>query len=111
MFSHLHLTGDKLKQKGYYSHSGYPGGLTRVPARDMMEREPDTVLFRAVNGMLPKNRLRKHRLARLRIFPDTEHPYEQNIRKSYESFPQRIRPLSEIPLMSLRSILLNPILK
>lgn len=95
---HLFFTGDKLRQKGYYRHSGYPGGLTRVPARDMMERKPEEVLWRAVRGMLPKNRLRRVRMARLKIFPDETHPYAQNIAVSYETQAQRELDLSSLKI-------------
>lgn len=93
---HLKFTGDKLRQKGYYSHTGYPGGLKRIPARVMMEREPETVLLRAVKGMLPKNKLQNDRLARLRVFAAEAHPYTQNIAKSYESIPQEISRLGTL---------------
>lgn len=91
--SQLYFTGDKLEQKGYYKHSQYPGGLKRIPLRDMMERSPETVLIKAVKGMLPKNRLSAKRLGRLKVFPDDEHPYTQNIAKSYEIFPQTLASL------------------
>lgn len=97
----LHFTGDKLAQKGYYRHSGYPGGLVRVPAQTMMERAPEEVLRRAVRGMLPKNRLRDTRLGRLKIFAGTEHPYGPNIATSYEARPQRELDYSALPLERL----------
>lgn len=86
---HVTFTGDKWRQKGYYKHTGYPGGLTRVPAHDMLERQPTEILKKAVWGMLPKNRLRKLRIERLKIFPDEQTPYQLNIAKSYEMHPQR----------------------
>lgn len=85
---HVIFTGDKWRQKGYYRHSGYPGGLSRVPAKDMLERQPTEIIKKAVWGMLPKNRLRKDRIARLKIYPDAEHPYKANIHRSYEEKPQ-----------------------
>lgn len=85
----LFFTGKKLQQKGYYKHSGYPGGLSRVSARDMMERDPERVLLKAVKGMLPKNRLLNDRINRLKIFANETHPYKQNISISYENVPQR----------------------
>ena len=89
----LFFSGRKLEQKGYYRHTGYPGGLIRVPARDLMERDPASVLRKAVKGMLPKNRLQDRRLARLRIFVGGTHPYGPNIARSYEAVPQRlVRP-------------------
>ena len=97
----LQFTGDKLKQKGYYRHSGYPGGLVRVSAQTMMERAPEEVLRRAVRGMLPKNRLRDTRLGRLKIFAGPEHPYGPNIAKSYETQPQRELDYSALPLERL----------
>lgn len=102
----LHFTGNKWRQKGYYRHSGYPGGLTRVPAFVLGREKPEQILLKAVRGMLPKNRLRdvryllpsflpeysltpRCRMARLKVFAGDEHPYEQNITKSYEGTPQR----------------------
>lgn len=84
----LYFTGRKLEQNYYYSHTGYPGGLRRVPVRDVFKRDPTEVLRRAVRGMLPKNRLRDKRLDRLKIFPGDSHPYGANIAKSYEQIPQ-----------------------
>lgn len=95
---HLFFTGDKLRQKGYYRHSGYPGGLTRVPAYDMMERKPEEVLIRAVKGMLPKNRLRRLRLGRLKVFAGEETPYAPNTAVSYEILPQRELDLSSLKI-------------
>lgn len=95
---HLVFTGDKLRQKGYYRHSGYPGGLTRVPAYDMMERKPEEVLMRAVKGMLPKNRLRRLRLGRLKVFAGEETPYASNTAVSYETLPQRELDLSSLKI-------------
>ncbi|GAA96207.1 uncharacterized protein L969DRAFT_56548 [Mixia osmundae IAM 14324] len=72
------LTGRKAEQKEYYSHSMYPGGFKAVPFRRMLQRKPDEIIRKAVSGMLPKNKLRKRRLERLRIFPDAEHPHAAN---------------------------------
>lgn len=85
----LFFSGHKLEQKGYYRHTGYPGGLIRVPAYDLMKRDPESILVKAVKGMLPKNRLQNDRLARLKVFVGGEHPYSQNITRSYESISQR----------------------
>jgi large subunit ribosomal protein L13 len=62
------FTGEKWRQKLYRWHTGYPGGLKEVPAWRMRERRPDSVLAKAVSGMLPKNRLRDPRLGRLKLF-------------------------------------------
>ena len=68
-------TGDKLKKKIYYHHTGYPGGLKEEALKDLLLRKPEEVIKRAVAGMLPKNKLRAKRLSRLRIFKDKSHPY------------------------------------
>lgn len=86
----LFWTGNKLEQKVYYRHTEYPGGLRRTFLRDMMKESPETALIKAVKGMLPKNRLQAKRLARLKVYPDNEHPYKENIATSYEAFPQAI---------------------
>ncbi|KAF8076863.1 ribosomal protein L13 domain-containing protein [Lyophyllum atratum] len=63
------VTGRKDEQLLYRKHSMFPGGLKETPYRTMMERKPDEIIRHAVSGMLPKNKLRDRRLARLRIFP------------------------------------------
>lgn len=72
---HVSFSGKKWKQKIYRRHTGFPGGLQEVPAFEMRERKPEEILRRAINSMLPKNRLRSLRMSRLKIFADTEHPY------------------------------------
>lgn len=75
----LQVTGNKLKQKNYWSHSNKPGQLKLTPMENMAENKGyHELLRRAVSGMLPKNRLRKLRLDRLKAFDDSEHPYKQN---------------------------------
>ena len=64
------LTGNKVEQKMYYSHSGYPGGLKEVPAKRVRENKPDWMIREAVLGMLPKNKLRARRAKKLRIYRD-----------------------------------------
>jgi large subunit ribosomal protein L13 len=66
----MRLTGDKVEQKVYYSHSGYPGGLKAVPAKRVRENKPDWMIREAVLGMLPKNKLRARRAKKLRIYRD-----------------------------------------
>jgi large subunit ribosomal protein L13 len=70
------VTGNKLDQKQYYRHSGYPGGLRSRSLRDQLERRPTEVLRRAVKGMLPKNRLAAKQLTKLKIYAGPEHPHE-----------------------------------
>ncbi|HZS24348.1 MAG TPA: 50S ribosomal protein L13 [Gaiellaceae bacterium] len=68
-------TGSKLDQKLYHRHSGYPGGLTTRTLRDQLERRPTEVLRVAVKGMLPKNRLARRQLTKLKIYAGPEHPH------------------------------------
>src|SRR5579862_2628396 len=66
----VRLTGNKIEQKVYYSHSGYPGGLKAVPMRRVREARPEWVIREAIVGMLPKNKLRARRAKKLRIYRD-----------------------------------------
>ena len=67
------LTGKKLEQKYYRTHSGYPGGLHETQYKTLMQRKPDLAMRLAVRGMLQKNSIAKWQLRRLRIFRGTEH--------------------------------------
>ncbi|KAF9106764.1 54S ribosomal protein L23, mitochondrial [Mortierella sp. AM989] len=87
----VHTTGTKAKSKLYRHHSGYPGGLKEVTFENLMEKDPDAIIRKAVSGMLPKNRLRDPRLARLFVFEGEEHPYEQNIIKRYDALGKETR--------------------
>jgi len=73
----VRVTGKKRKQKIYYRHSGYPGGLKALTFDQMMERDSRKVIQHATAGMLPKNKLQKQRLKRLRVFKDVEHDYQK----------------------------------
>jgi large subunit ribosomal protein L13 len=70
------VTGNKLDDKKYYRHSGYPGGIKETSLREVLEQNPARALQHAVRGMLPKNRLSDDRLARLKIYAGPEHPHE-----------------------------------
>ena len=72
----IHVTGQKLDQKIYYRHSGYPGGLTEVPLRRMLETHPTRVIEHAVRGMLPKNRLGRKMIKKLKVYAGSAHPHE-----------------------------------
>ncbi len=72
---HIVFTGSKVTDKYYRWHTGYPGGLKKKSVREYLETQPNTVLVNAINGMLPKNRLRKMRMRKCRIFADEEHPH------------------------------------
>lgn len=67
------VTGNKLEDKMYYRHSGYPGGLKEATLKDVLGKTPDRAIYEAVRGMLPVNKLRDQRLARLKIYTGTEH--------------------------------------
>jgi large subunit ribosomal protein L13 len=66
----VRMTGNKVEQKIYYSHSGYPGGLKEVPAKRVRETKPEWMVREAVLGMLPKNKLRARRAKKLRVYRD-----------------------------------------
>ena len=81
----IHVTGNKLDQKRYYRHSGYPGGLRSRTLREQLERRPTEVLRVAVKGMLPKNRLARQQITKLKIYAGPEHPHEAQNPKPLES--------------------------
>ena len=78
------VTGSKLDSKMYYRHSGYPGGLKHRTLRDQLERRPTEVLRKAVKGMLPRNRLGRAQLRKLKIYAGPEHPHEAQAPKELE---------------------------
>jgi large subunit ribosomal protein L13 len=69
------VTGNKLDEKMYHRHSGYPGGLKSRPLRDELERRPTEVLRKAVKGMLPRNRLGRAQIKKLKIYAGPDHPH------------------------------------
>jgi large subunit ribosomal protein L13 len=69
------LTGKKLADKVYYSHSSYPGGLKEITAAKLIEKKPEELLKKAVKGMLPKNKLARHMLKKLKIYSGADHPH------------------------------------
>jgi large subunit ribosomal protein L13 len=71
----VHVTGQKLDQKVYYRHSGYPGGLRTRTLREQLARRPEEVLRKAVKGMLPKNKLAAAQLRKLKIYAGPDHPH------------------------------------
>ena len=71
----IKVTGNKLTDKMYYRHSGFPGGLTELKLEEVIEKNPAVAISEAVKGMLPKNKLAADRLARLRIFDGAEHAH------------------------------------
>ena len=71
----LVVTGNKMTNKKYYRHSGFPGGLTELKLEEVIEKDPSLAIKEAVKGMLPKNKLSADRLARLRVFEGAEHTH------------------------------------
>jgi large subunit ribosomal protein L13 len=72
----VRLTGKKLTDKVYYHHSGYIGGIKAKTAKEMMEETPERILEKAVWGMLPKNRLGRTMIRKLKVYRGTEHPHK-----------------------------------
>ena len=79
--SKVKVSGNKSKQKLYRRHSGYPGGFKEITFEKQMEKDPRKVVRHAVSGMLPKNKLRSRRMARLKIFKDEKHSYRDKFKK------------------------------
>jgi large subunit ribosomal protein L13 len=72
----IHLTGNKLVQKTYFRHSGYPGGTTFTTAGKMLAERPERVVEMAIKGMLPKNRLGRQMYRKLKVYRGPSHPHE-----------------------------------
>jgi large subunit ribosomal protein L13 len=72
----ISVTGAKREEKLYHRHSGYPGGLRTRTLNDMLERRPEEVIRLAVRGMLPKNRLARKQLTKLKVYAGPDHPHE-----------------------------------
>ena len=72
----ISVTGNKREQKIYYRHSGYPGGLKSRTLDEMLERRPEEVIRLAVKGMLPRNRLARQQLRKLKVYAGPDHPHE-----------------------------------
>jgi large subunit ribosomal protein L13 len=69
------VTGNKREEKRYYRHSGYPGGLRSRTLEEMLARRPEEVIRRAVKGMLPRNRLGRAQLRKLKVYAGPDHPH------------------------------------
>ena len=69
------VTGRKLAQKTYYRHSGYPGGIRSRTLQEMLDRRPEEVIRKAVKGMLPRNKLGRAQLLKLKVFAGPDHPH------------------------------------
>lgn len=78
------LTGNKLSDKMYYRHSGYPGGLRAIPYEKLMATRPEMVVEKAIKGMLPKGRLGRQMIRKLNVYAGPTHPHEAQRPESYE---------------------------
>ena len=79
----IHVTGRRLEQKQYYRHSGYPGGLRQISLKDQLEKFPTRPVELAVKGMLPKNRLGRKMIKKLKVYAGVDHPHEAQQPKPY----------------------------
>jgi large subunit ribosomal protein L13 len=80
----VNLTGNKLKDKVYYRHSGYPGGIKSMTAEDLQAKRPEDLIRIAVKGMLPKNRLGRKVFKKLKVYAGAEHPHQAQQPKPIE---------------------------
>ncbi len=80
----VRVTGRKLDQERYYWHSGYPGGIKSRTMREQMDRYPERVIETAVRGMLPKNKLGRQMIKKLKIYAGDSHPHEAQKPKVFE---------------------------
>lgn len=87
------ITGKKNLQKVYTRYSGYPGGLKEITFANLLEKKPQEIIRHAVSGMLPKNKLRDRRMARLYVYPDQNHPYKDK----FESPNRPVRKAQDVP--------------
>ncbi|HSX41538.1 MAG TPA: 50S ribosomal protein L13 [Candidatus Saccharimonadales bacterium] len=79
------VTGNKLQDKMYYRHSGYPGGIKEISMADQLAKHPTRIIEHAVKGMLPKNKLQAPRMARLKVYAALEHPHAPQSPKPMET--------------------------
>jgi large subunit ribosomal protein L13 len=85
------VTGNKLQQKRYWRHSGYPGGIRSRTLAEQLERRPEEVLRKAVRGMLPKNKLGRKQLLKLKVYAGPNHPHA-----AQQPAPLRLTRVAEV---------------
>ena len=73
--AHITVTGNKMDDKMYHHHTGYPGGLKSINLRDLLAKHPERVIEKAVWGMLPHNRMGRHLMTKLRVYAGPDHPH------------------------------------
>ncbi len=72
----IHLTGNKWDDKKYYHHTGYIGGIKEATAKEILTKKPTDLIYKAVKGMLPKNKLGRAQLKKLKVYAGSDHPHE-----------------------------------
>ncbi len=72
----VRFTGNKLEDKAYYHHTGHPGGIKQDLAKDVMKKHPERIIMSAVRGMVPKNKLGRQVLSKLKVYSGAEHPHQ-----------------------------------
>ena len=82
--SKIVVTGNRLDDKMYRRHTGYPGGLVEIPLRTMLDKHPDRVIRYAVKGMLPKTKLGRKMLTKLKVYGGDDHPHQAQQPRVYE---------------------------
>jgi large subunit ribosomal protein L13 len=80
----IHLTGNKLNDKKYYRHSGYMGGMKEQTAKEVLAKKPEELIRMAVKGMLPKNKLGRKQLKKLKIYAGDKHPHQAQLPENLE---------------------------
>jgi large subunit ribosomal protein L13 len=80
----IRVTGNKREKKRYWRHSGYPGGIRSQTLGDLLERRPEEVIRRAVKGMLPRNRLARQQITKLKVYAGPDHPHQAQKPKQLE---------------------------
>lgn len=87
----IKVTGDKKEKKFYTRYSGYPGGLKTERFQEVLEKHPDRIIYRAVSGMLPDNKLKDRLLKRLYIYPGSEYPYKDKFKTKEQMIKRAIK--------------------
>jgi len=80
----IEVTGNKLEQKKYYSHSGYPGGIKEITLKELMDKKPEDVIRKAVKGMIPKTKLGRAVFKKLKVYSGPDHPHAAQSPQEYE---------------------------
>jgi large subunit ribosomal protein L13 len=80
----IRVTGQKIEEKVYYSHSQYPGGLKTKTLKDVLEKEPEEAIRKAVKGMIPKNKLGRAVFKKLKVYRGPNHPHEAQRPEAYK---------------------------